>query len=135
MSKFTGELNTEMITKRHAIDVETLRIKANISKYTTGFTCWEGQLEKFAQLVAESATKPLLDYIETLGNEALAQPTDTSALEAMIAKAGEVMRERAADACLRIITMRWESDCPKEADDCNDAIRALPGVTLEDLQQ
>ncbi len=48
--------------------------------------------------------------------QALSAPSDTSALEAMIAKAGEKMRER----CIEI------ADC--------SAIRALPGVTLEDLK-
>lgn len=32
--------------------IENLRRKAGIAKYTTGFTCWEGQLERFAALVA-----------------------------------------------------------------------------------
>lgn len=53
-------------------------------------------------------------YLDAL--DALALPADTSALEALIARAGEVMRER----CIEVI------DC--------DAIRALSGVTLEDLK-
>lgn len=48
--------------------------------------------------------------------EALALPQDTTALEAMIAKAVEVMRDR----CIEVI------DC--------EAIRALPAVTLDDLK-
>lgn len=57
--------------------------------------------------------------------EALATPQDTSALEALIAKAGEVMRERCAD----FVQFQWD-----EAGAAYE-IRALPGVTLEDLQK
>ena len=47
------------------------------------------------------------------------QCQDTSALEAMIARAGEVMRER----------------CVAECDESREVISALPGVTLEDLRK
>lgn len=63
---------------------------------------------------------------------ALALPTDTSALEAIVKQAGEVMRERC-----------WQTAQPDDsyqdewfkakADSCA-RIRALPGVKLEDLQ-
>ena len=57
-----------------------------------------------------------------LVEKALAQPSDTTALEAMIAKAGEVMRERVMQA-------RGNGNLyPLD-------IRALPGVTLEDLRK
>lgn len=49
----------------------------------------------------------------------LKETPDTTALEAMIAKAGEVMRERCADSTPHIL--------------CDATIRALPCVTLEDL--
>ena len=51
---------------------------------------------------------------------AIALPQDTSALEAMIAKASEVMRERCADETSKRHEFR-----------AFDTIRALPGVTLE----
>lgn len=50
----------------------------------------------------------------------LAQPTDTSALEAMIQKAGEVMRERCLPGTSSMFASR---------------IRLLPQVTLEDIQK
>lgn len=53
-------------------------------------------------------------------------PSDTSALEAIVKKAGEVMRERS-------INVAWNNE-----PDCNGPIemeiRALPAVTLEDLK-
>ena len=64
----------------------------------------------------------LASYVSNI--EALAQPTDTSALEAYIAEAGEVMRER----CL------YEADIAYHNKHCCDEIRALPGVTLADLK-
>jgi hypothetical protein len=56
----------------------------------------------------------------TAVKEALALPQDTSALEAMIVKAGEVMRER----CFAI----------GHSDSIDESIRALPGVTMKDLK-
>ena len=52
-------------------------------------------------------------------NEALALPQDTSALEALIQKAGEVMRKR----CFAI----------GHSNSVDKSIRALPAVTLKDL--
>ena len=53
-------------------------------------------------------------------------PSDTSALEAIVKKAGEVMRERS-------INVAWNNE-----PDCNGPIemeiRTLPAVTLEDLK-
>lgn len=54
--------------------------------------------------------------------EALALPSDTTALEALIAKAGEVMRER----CWHSVPFGQIAIC--------GAIRALPSITLEDLK-
>lgn len=80
-------------------------------------------------LLAQFANDLSLTYkqIMSLSAEALALPTDTTALEAMIAKAGEVMRERAATLWLQ---------CSEEEEwNLEEAIRALPGVTIEDLQK
>jgi len=65
----------------------------------------------------------------TDADKALSTPLDTSALEAIVQKAGEVMRERCAK----------ESDPFDEirssiATSIENAIHALPGVTLEDLK-
>lgn len=57
--------------------------------------------------------------------EIIDHPQDTSALEALIAKAGEVMRERCAVEC----ETHYNFSNALAA-----AIRALPGVTLEDIK-
>lgn len=57
--------------------------------------------------------------------KAIATPSDTSALEAMIAKAGEVMREQCADYLDRYGEVSQRR---------SEEIRALPAVTLEDLK-
>ena len=59
----------------------------------------------------------------------LSASSDTSALEAMIAKAGEKMREKAEDEFsnpFRDTVFKWDAAI--------DIIRTLPGVTLEDLK-
>lgn len=66
------------------------------------------------------------DRVQNKTQEALAMPQDTSALEAMIAKAGEVMRER----CVGMMPDLTVADLAH----VRRAIRALPGVTLEDLK-
>ncbi len=72
------------------------------------------------------ATECLLHLCEIIGapegavldkaRHALATPADTTALQSLLTKAGEVMRER----CIEVI------DC--------EAIRALPAITLDDLK-
>ena len=70
--------------------------------------------------------------------QALSQPTDTTALQALIQRAGEVMRERCAveawnyymDQCKKAGISRHVFDGWCSA----NAIRAMPGVTLEDLR-
>lgn len=53
----------------------------------------------------------------------LDDPSDTSSLEAIVKKAGEVMRERCAS-----------ESCRSHEYDATKAIRTLPAVTLEDLK-
>lgn len=105
-----------------------------------------GKREQAAELAAEQAKNAVLrDALNRLqeacngeddnefyaANSAatkyLSAPSDTSALEAMIAKAGEVMREKCEKVCDEIgdSSNGW---C------CEGAIRAVPGVTLEDLK-
>lgn len=80
--------------------------------------------------VIETLRRQLAEYQERL-TKALALVGAESQTEAecnlreMIAKAGEVMRERCAD----FIQFQWE-----EAGAAYE-IRALPGVTLEDIQK
>ena len=50
-------------------------------------------------------------------------PSDTSSLEAIVKKAGEVMRERCAS-----------ESCRSHEYDATKAIRTLPAMTLEDLK-
>ena len=65
-------------------------------------------------------------------DEALDTPTDTSALEAMIQKAGEVMRER----CLSEIDPKYYTHglLKEVVEGCCGDLRSLPNVTLEDLR-
>jgi hypothetical protein len=58
--------------------------------------------------------------------KALYIPTDDTALREMIAKAGEVMRER----CVQ----EWIVALQTPGVTVDEAIRALPGVTMEDIQ-
>ena len=76
--------------------------------YMFGPTAWEPEDEAL--------------FLKAL-TEALSTPSDTSALEAYVAKAGEVMRERVVETILASahgFPMR--------------EIRALPGVTLADIK-
>lgn len=75
-------------------------------------------------LVEIRAMQPGITPTYRRADNALAQPADTSALEAIVKKAGEVMRER-CEACMCDLGVY---DSPQAA------IRALPGVTMEDLQ-
>ena len=58
-------------------------------------------------------------------DEIAATPSDTSALEAIIERAGEVMREQCADYLDRYGEVSQRR---------SEEIRALPAVTLEDLK-
>lgn len=64
------------------------------------------------------------DYL--ISNEALNLPTDNTALREMIAKAGEVMRQRS-------MRVAWNIE-PSVNGSIESGIRALPGVMLEDCQ-
>lgn len=59
--------------------------------------------------------------------EAISQSTDDTALREMIQKAGEVMRSR----CAKCVELRQGT---KFGSPLEDAIRSLPGITLEDLK-
>lgn len=68
---------------------------------------------------------PLSSEVIKQQDNALALPSDTTAIETMIQKAGEVMRERCASFAETSFAYRFDNA---------NAIRALPGVTLEDLK-
>lgn len=97
------------------------------------------EIESLKQQLAESQEREVKlrdalnllrdNYFITLAHEeicasALALPSDTTALNELIIKAGEVMRRKA----LREI---WYDTTAVEIE---NMIRALPGVTLEDLK-
>ena len=87
------------------------------------------RLREFAQKISEQIPeKP--DYWSSCGQcsnnadeaeDLIAQSQDVSALEAIVQKAGEVMRERCIHTC-------------RDYGLVGNAIRALPDVTLEDLK-
>lgn len=93
----------------------------------------ERQLREALQLVANR-------FIcwHTAAVEALALPADTSAIEAMIRKAGECMRERCRETAEEL--QHPHGGTCESQDWCDgikhsaEAIRALPGVKLEDLK-
>lgn len=70
-----------------------------------------------------------------VNEKALTNPTDTTALGAMIAEAGEVMRERCSDSAQaemdeqNLGSAHWHA-----ARACREAIMDIPCVTLEDLK-
>jgi len=110
----------------------------------------EAEQVRFQQLAASQAReqqlREVLDTLARLGNgilygnsegnwiaqRALALPQDTTALSAIVAKAGEVATQKAMQAC---------ADLGAKGIDYFSyasfitAIRALPGVTLEDLSK
>lgn len=75
-----------------------------------------------------STTKQIICFV-------LALPTDTTALQSMIAKAGEVMRKRALVPCDDLSKNDGNStECRAAAGLCGIAIDALPAITLGDLK-
>lgn len=73
-------------------------------------------------------------YAEAIeqADKVLATPSDTSALEAIVKKAGEKMRENCITAAGPEDS--YQDDWIRAKVDACDAIRALPAVTLEDLK-
>ena len=92
------------------------------------------RLREFAQKISEQIPeKP--DYWSSCGQcsnnadeaeDLIAQSQDVSALDAIVQKAGEVMRERAIK--------KWETCNASEDWNFGHTIRTLPGVTLEDIK-
>lgn len=64
--------------------------------------------------------------------KAIATPSDTSSLEAIVKKAGEVMRENCITAAGPEDS--YQDDWIRAKIDACDAIRAIPAVTMEDLK-
>lgn len=81
--------------------------------------------QTYSDLVGTNSDYLAARYVDSLSpilSSALALPQDNTALREMIAKAGEVMRERCKDEAF------LHGHC------IDNEIRALPGVTLENLQ-
>lgn len=72
--------------------------------------------------LGSSLEEPSLSLCIRYSEEALSIPPNTSALAEVVARAGEVMRERAA-------TVIWDGPVTNQ----RIAIRALPGVTIKDI--
>lgn len=88
-------------------------------------------LEKLSLYVAHNGD----DWVHLRAKEALALPQDTTALEAMIAKAGEAMRERCV-AAYKQETATWKAWPQAGAAERKGTgvIRALPAITIDDLK-
>ena len=107
------------------------------------------EIESLRQQLAASQAREqqLLEAIDDYFNQypsmmkgyildAINQPTDTTALETMIAKAGEVMRERCSDSAQAEMDEQYIDSSPwYAARACREAIMDIPCVTLEDLQK
>ena len=92
----------------------------------------EQKLLNHIALALEFCDMPAFSIAENLAN-ALALPQDITALEAMIQKAGEVMRARCAVEAYEWAMAYVVEDTAPVGN--ADAIRALPNVTLEDLKK
>jgi hypothetical protein len=119
---------------------ELASARAENEMWLAGRNVISGHLIKrlYAQLAAEQAKNVGLrdelsrlceclnsnGYSTNASKEILSLPSDTSALEAMIANAGEKMR----DKCVA------QGSCNLFWPELETAIRALPGVTLDELK-
>lgn len=86
----------------------------------------EQRLRKHIALALEFCDIPAFSVAENLAN-ALAIPQDTSAIEAMIANAGEVMREKVIKQCVAMGIMLRDGAFVEE-------IRDLPCVKLSEIK-
>lgn len=118
-------------------DVEKLAKKAGIAKHGLGYTCWEGQLEKFAALIrAERDAELLAGVGEPIGDgfTQLIQVGDTPSTVEIIRIQGvgvpvytadqvaaAVLRER--ERCAKVVEASPSYDWHKFACECAQAIR------------
>lgn len=123
---YTEALELGTAERLAAANAEIARLKANSVKRTHELL--DGIIAQAASQLREQQLREALDRIgitsldaRQIADDALAIHTDTSDLEAVIQKAGEVMRER----CLEHVGLLSE----------NQSIRAIPDVTLEDLRK
>lgn len=163
-AKVEGLYKRLSVFSRRAINEQLAEANAEIQKLTLDCLSADGQaMDSWTQLAASQAReqqyREALDAVQQVANrsdgiagwhlngdiaswesilpeveQAIALQQDTTALEAMIAKSGEVMRERAA-ASAKLTSANCVTDAAAVgADRCELTIRALPGVTLGDLK-
>lgn len=117
-------------------DVEKWKSLADAAKTVERIANSRTERDAWLQLAASQAREQQLREAlkmfahrfpeSSVAKEALALPSDTSALEALITKAGEAMRDRVVANLLR---------CGALGDgEYLNAIRAFPAVTLDDLK-
>lgn len=114
----SGEREAKLLTQLTAAQASEQRLLKRVSSTNV-------LLEAVCAIHPDSACAK---YELAENMKAIALPQDTAALEAMIAKAGEVMREQCAALCDRF------ADREMHPAECAGAIRALPSVTLKDLK-
>lgn len=152
IERLKEELTTAAIDIKKAIDESR---KVLVADWTEKFSLQQQQLAASQAREAQlrEALEDANDFVERHSNrwdgingkhpytvfessrKALALPQDTIALEAMIAEAGEVMRERCSDSAHAEMDEQYTDSSPwYAARACREAIRDIPCVTLEDLQ-
>ena len=122
---FARAIEAAVLAKLAALDSER-EANALLTEQLAASQLREQQLREALEVVNNAGDDEWYPYTpeqaKKVISEALTLPQDASAIEAMIKKAGEVMRERFM--CARGNGQLY----PVE-------IRALPGVTLEDLRK
>lgn len=137
MSEFVTDGYWKQI-QRQALEIESLRQQLHAAKVMLADSQLREQrlmdtLSGIADRAFDVLKQAPSQYYQGLKNimeracAAKAPPQDPSELEAMIAKAGEVMRERVFKE-VRTHYL-WTS-----ADKAHETIRLLPSVTMEDLR-
>lgn len=119
-----GDVNTiykEAADRIKELEAENAALKASEQQLREALVDTTDFLEHHSNRLDGINGKHPNDVAE-VAREALAQPSDTTVLEAMIVKAGEVMRERMLE-----MNGDWSAMIAS-------AIRALPAVTLNDLK-
>ena len=112
--EMTTQREAELLTANAALELEVVRLRNALET----FIAEHEECEDSDGWMAQTCSMEALH----VADEAMPTPSDTTALEAMIAKVSKVMRERCRVELKRLDY--WYSA---------DAIRALPNVTLEEL--
>lgn len=151
--------NTRLLEELAAARAEIERLQAESDPEALHIAYLHGQADRNQKLAAEQAKnvrlREALQFLiatkelkESVGKTpeyeqmriiawvkatvALSSPSDTSALEAIVKKAGEKMRENCITAAGPEDS--YQDDWIRAKVDACDAIRDLPAVTLEDLK-